>query len=82
MPSQRQKDALVHAIATARASPNPVQAANTPTAASAYLPAPPSLPRADRPRTSGGQDPSELGGVPVGSGLWLMPDGNYVLAQA
>jgi hypothetical protein len=80
IPSQHQIDALVRAIATARASPNPAQARKPPAAPPAYLPAPPSLPPADPLESTAGQDPSELGGVPVGSGLWLMPDGSYVLS--
>jgi hypothetical protein len=79
IPPHRRIDALVHAIVTARASPNTVQAPKPPAAPPAYPPAPPSLPLTDRPLSRGGQDPSELGGVPVGSGLWLMPDGSYVL---
>jgi hypothetical protein len=77
IPSQRKIDALVHAIATARASPNPV-----PAHPPAYPPPSPPLPPADRPRSRGRQDPTELGGIPVGSGPWLMPDGSYVLRPA
>jgi hypothetical protein len=48
-----------------------------------WIAAPPSLPPSPAGRRHFGvqSEPSELGGVPVGSGLWLMPDGSYVLGQ-
>jgi hypothetical protein len=36
---------------------------------------------AGRQHSDSQHGPSRLGGIPVGSGLWLMPDGSYVLAQ-
>jgi hypothetical protein len=81
-PSRRQIDAFVQALAAAQAPPRQVQAPTPPVAPLLLPPALPPLPPAERPRPTGAQHPSELGGVPVGSGLWLMPDGSYVLRLA